>query len=52
MYKVTYYYTGSSVTFKWFKTFGEATEFARTIRTGDVIEIKLYKDADESSVNH
>ena len=30
--------------FKWFKTFKEASEFSLTVKTGDVIEIKLYKD--------
>ena len=52
MYKVTYYYSGNYVSFKWFKTFAEASEFSRTVKTGDIIEIKLYKDADESSINH
>lgn len=52
MYKVSYYFSGSRVAFKWFKTFGEACDFSRTVKTGDVIEIKLYKDVDESSVNH
>lgn len=42
MYKVSYYYTGSNVAFKWFDTFGEAMDFSLTINTGDVIEIKLY----------
>ena len=54
MYKVTFYLTPTqgSVSFKWFKTFNDACEFCRKIRTGDVIEIKLYKDVDESSINH
>lgn len=52
MYKVSYYFSGTRVAFKWFKTFSEASEFARTVKSGDVIEIKLYKDVDESSVNH
>lgn len=53
MYKVTYYaYSGSRVLFRWFKTFSEASEFSLTVNSGDVIEIKLYKDVDESSVNH
>jgi hypothetical protein len=52
MYKVSYYFTGSRVAFKWFKTFAEACEFSMKVPTGDVIEIKLYKDVDESSVNH
>lgn len=52
MYKVTYYFASSRVAFKWFKDFGEACDFARSVKTGDVIEIKLYKDVDESSLNH
>ena len=53
MYKVSYYSgAGSMVSFKWFKTFNDACEFCRKIRTGDVIEIKLYKDVDESSINN
>ena len=53
MYKVSYYFNGGSmVSFKWFKTFSEACEFSMKVKTGDVIEIKLYKDVDESSINH
>ena len=53
MYKVSYYFNGGSmVSFKWFKTFAEASDFSRKIKTGDVIEIKLYKDIDESSINN
>lgn len=44
MYKVTYYTSGSMVAFKWFNTFGEASEFSLTVKSGDVIEIKLYKE--------
>ena len=46
MYKVSYYASGNMVAFKWFKTFAEASDFSRKIKTGDVIEIKLYKDVD------
>ena len=44
MYKVSYYTTGTNVSFKWFKTFKEASEFSLKVKTGDVIEIKLYPD--------
>ena len=53
MYKVCYYMTGSSrVCFKWFKTFAEAMEFGSKVPNGDVLEIKLYEDVNESSDNH
>jgi hypothetical protein len=52
MYKVTYYTSGSMVAFKWFNTFGEASEFSLTVKSGDVIEIKLYKGMHEGSVNN
>jgi len=32
----------SSVGFKWFDTFSEASEFSLKIKTGDVIEVKWY----------
>lgn len=44
MYKVSYYMTGQTVAFKWFKTFHEASEFSIKINTGDVIEIKRYEN--------
>ncbi len=44
VYKVSYYMTGQTVAFKWFNTFSEATRFAMKVRTGDVIEIKWYKN--------
>lgn len=44
-YKVTYYLTaGNDVGFRWFKTFNEASDFSLKVKTGDVIEIKWYKD--------
>lgn len=44
-YKVTYYMVGNTVAFKWFNTFEEATQFSvYKVKTGDVIEIKWYKD--------
>lgn len=44
-YKVTYYVVGNSVTFKWFNTFEEAIQFSvYKVKSGDVIEIKWYKD--------
>lgn len=44
MYKVSYYFSGTRLSFKWFDTLSEAMDFCRTIKTEDVIEIKLYKD--------
>lgn len=44
-YKVSYYMTGQTVAFKWFKTFAEASQFSMKVNTGDVIEIKRYEDA-------
>lgn len=44
-YKVSYYLIGQTVAFKWFDTFEEATKFCvNSIKTGDVIEVKWYKD--------
>lgn len=43
MYKVTYFIL-NRVTFRWFDTLSEATDFSLTVPTGDVLEIKLYKD--------
>jgi hypothetical protein len=43
-YKVSYYMTGQTVAFKWFKTFPEASAFSMKINSGDVIEIKRYED--------
>lgn len=48
MYKVSYYFSGSRVSFKWFRTLGEAMKFSMTVKSGDVIEIKKYEDVDES----
>lgn len=48
MYKVTYYIGGGSmVGFKWFKTLGEATDFAITQPRESIMEIKLYKEQDK-----
>ncbi len=45
MYKVSYYMVGNTVAFKWFKTFEEATQFTvYKVKSGDVIEVKWYKD--------
>ena len=45
MYKVSYYMTGQTVAYKWFKTFSEATEFSvYHVNSGDVIEIKRYEN--------
>lgn len=44
-YKVVYYMgSGNTVTSKWFDTFTEASQFSLKVRTGDVIEIKWYKN--------
>jgi len=44
-YKVSYYVGGGmTAAFKWFDTFHEASEFSMKVRTGDVIEIKWYKN--------
>lgn len=44
-YKVSYYIGGGmTVGFKWFDTFSEASDFSMKVRTGDVIEIKWYKN--------
>jgi hypothetical protein len=44
-YKVCYYMVGNTVAFKWFNTFEEATQFCvYKVKTGDVIEVKWYKD--------
>lgn len=44
-YKVTFYRSPqeSSVDFKTFFDFDDAIKFAKTIRSGDVIEIKKYE---------
>jgi len=48
MYKVTYYINGSTVQFKWFKTFHEATDYCiNKIPTGEVLEIKKYDDPEK-----
>jgi len=47
MYKVTYYMAGTMVAHKWFKTMKLAAEFAITLGTFDVLEIKLYEDEGE-----
>lgn len=44
MYKVSYYMTGQTVAYKWFKTFNEASAFSLKINSGDVIEIKWYEN--------
>jgi len=44
-YKVTYYMgSGNTVASKWFDTFSEASQFSLKVKTGDVIEIKWYKN--------
>ena len=47
MYKVTYYIAGTTVALKWFKSMKQAAEFAITLGTFDVLEIKLYEDEGE-----
>ena len=47
MYKVTYYIAGDTVASKWLKTMKLAAEFAITLGTFDVLEIKLYEDEGE-----
>ena len=47
MYKVTYYIAGATVASKWFKSMKQAAEFAITLGTFDVLEIKLYEDEGE-----
>lgn len=51
MYKVSYYMgSGSKVGFKWFSTFGEATEFCiHHVKSGDVIEVKRYESKPENA---
>ena len=45
MYKVSYYSgNGSTVSFKWFNTFSEATEFSLKCPRESVLEVKLYPD--------
>jgi hypothetical protein len=52
MYKVTYYMTGSNkVSFREFKTFTEACDFARNQPLESVMEIKLYPDEDNKKEN-
>lgn len=48
MYKVTYFPTASEafVSFKWFDTLREATDFAIKI-SGDVLEIKKYDEPEK-----
>jgi hypothetical protein len=44
-YCVSYYFgTGNMVSYKWFDTFSEASQFSLTIKSGDVIEIKWYSN--------
>lgn len=48
MYKVSYYLSGQTVVFKWFKTFAEATDFCvYKVPTGDVLEVKRYDDPEK-----
>ena len=46
MYKVSYLMTGSNLTFfRVLNTFQEAMDFAKTVATGDILEIKRLEDA-------
>jgi hypothetical protein len=52
MYKVSYYMNGDSVSFKWFKTLKEATDFCvYKVPTGNVIEVKLYNEPERYHYN-
>lgn len=47
MYKVVYYLASTSVRYKSFDTFTEATKFANEQPLDSIIEIKYYDDVDK-----